>query len=344
MKIDKRSLRFATTAIGSLPHHNVDSALEYAFRFNIPFLPQIPLRSPWEYMIPQALEGFPGFLLTSSALPRIDLSIWSSKASKLQSQLDQFLKDHSQSEFFEPSPLSSACWKPFLFELSERKSVIAKVQIAGPFTVLGTLQSHEDSSPLYLHLAKHPDLSKQIFEFILARSIAMIEKIKELGAQPILFLDEPALFQLYSNRPRDQITFLELTAFIQALKQRGAWVGLHCCSDAEWGKLLSLPLDFLSIDTQLSSASLFKHSEALKSYEDRGGALYLGIIPTNQNIQIADLVLDDLLNNTRPAALITPACGLVMRSIEETEILFELLNHSAQTLRKTYPSSIKDPL
>lgn len=43
----KFSLTAQTTAIGSLPHHNVDAALAFSFQLGIPFLPQIPIRNSW---------------------------------------------------------------------------------------------------------------------------------------------------------------------------------------------------------------------------------------------------------------------------------------------------------
>ena len=67
-----QTLARRTTGIGSLPHHNIDTALEYSFQFGLPFLPQIPIRSPWELMITQALEGLPGLVppgLAPSAEP-----------------------------------------------------------------------------------------------------------------------------------------------------------------------------------------------------------------------------------------------------------------------------------
>ena len=63
-----------TTAIGSLPHHNADAALEYSFRHGIPFLPQMPVRNPWEYMIPQALEGLPGLEVSREGASYLVLS------------------------------------------------------------------------------------------------------------------------------------------------------------------------------------------------------------------------------------------------------------------------------
>ena len=50
----------ATSSIGSLPHTQLELALQQALLLDIPAAPQLPGRDPGEYMVPQALEGLPG--------------------------------------------------------------------------------------------------------------------------------------------------------------------------------------------------------------------------------------------------------------------------------------------
>ncbi|MEX0798097.1 MAG: hypothetical protein WD025_01555 [Bacteriovoracaceae bacterium] len=47
--------------IGSLPHKNVEEALEYTFSFDIPTLPTLPNIDPNEFMVDQALCELDGF-------------------------------------------------------------------------------------------------------------------------------------------------------------------------------------------------------------------------------------------------------------------------------------------
>ena len=49
-----------TTAMGILPHRDVERALEVALSLDIPFWPQLPRVSYFEDMYVQALENFPG--------------------------------------------------------------------------------------------------------------------------------------------------------------------------------------------------------------------------------------------------------------------------------------------
>src|SRR5690242_12697554 len=73
-----------TTGIGSLPHHNVDAALEHSFRMGVPFLPQIPIRNPWEFMIAQALEGLPGLQVEKDGSVSLDAAVWAGRARAFQ--------------------------------------------------------------------------------------------------------------------------------------------------------------------------------------------------------------------------------------------------------------------
>ena len=49
-----------TTAMGIMPHTDIERALEVALSLDIPFWPQLPKVSYFEDMYVQALEHFPG--------------------------------------------------------------------------------------------------------------------------------------------------------------------------------------------------------------------------------------------------------------------------------------------
>ena len=96
----------AVTGIGSLPHHNVDAALEHSLRMGIPFLPQIPIRNPWEFMIAQALEGMPGLRPEPDGSVALNMDIWSSRLTRLSrgsTRPFRAARDEPRFEAFEPS-------------------------------------------------------------------------------------------------------------------------------------------------------------------------------------------------------------------------------------------------
>src|SRR5436190_470200 len=79
--------RSATTGIGSLPHHNVDAAIEFSFQMGIPFLPQIPISNPREFMIAQALDGLPGLTIEKDGSAVLDVTRWASQSKKFDDKL-----------------------------------------------------------------------------------------------------------------------------------------------------------------------------------------------------------------------------------------------------------------
>lgn len=331
-----------TTAIGSLPHPNVDSALEYSFRFDVPFLPQLPIRNPREYMIPQSLSGLPGLKIQSGGMVLIDLQEWDQKGSAWQEKIktafaESKRKPHAFDDFLPGSDVYSA-WSPFLWEIEERKTPLVKIQMAGPLTTQWAVSLSDGSK-----IEKHPDLWSTIQNHLLARSIAMIRKVRETGSDVLFYVDEPALFSFQVDHPKTTVSFSELGLFIKVLKSEGAKIGLHCCSNTQWEKALALDIDILSLDTTLSLESLVTHQKALAQFASRGGVLSLGIVPTDLNsAQYKDMkastLTRDLMNqlSSFPSLLkncfLTPACGMALLSPEDCETISSLLLSSKKLL------------
>lgn len=277
-----KPLALQTTGIGSLPHHNLDSALDYSFRHDIPYLPQIPIRNPWEYMIPQALEGLPGLRVDSDGQAQISLPIWSSHAKEFSQRLREGTENPA---IFEPSSSTSAAWQAFTWELEERKTRVAKIQIAGPITCQLALRleretlAHSNRSARNRSIDQEPELGSQIFSLILLRAQAMVGRLKRLGITPVVFIDEPGLLTQGASH---SLGFRELALLVAAVQKAGAIVGVHCCSETQWQALEATGVDLISLDAQLSLSSLLK-AEALSATEaflGRGGRLSLGVIPT----------------------------------------------------------------
>jgi hypothetical protein len=351
MTTDKTTLlsptKLRTTAIGSLPHHNIDAAIAYSFKYGIPFLPQIPIRNPWEFMIAQALEGLPGLQMETEAQAILNAEIWNAQSHRLDQKLNLAFslegKGHAayqNFESFEPSAAASSCWQPFLWELQEHGHRIAKLQIAGPMTSQWSLRL-KDHAP-----ADHiPELSTQIFRLLLAKSLALVNRMLSANIQPILFIDEPGLYALSLKQPKHVLCLQELKLMVQTLRKAGAWVGIHCCSNTDWDAVLKLGLDFISLDTQLSLADALatQNGQSMADFIRGGGRVSLGIIPTTHSLalpgldakKLSDGVLEifakcwephlDLVPQLLREALFTPACGLALHSPNDAELILEKL-------------------
>lgn len=337
-----------TTAIGSLPHHNVDAALEFSFGFDIPFLPQIPIRNPWEFMIPQALDGMPGLQIDDEGTATLNRQIWDRLSPSFNEKLSQAFANSQRPDAFaafEPTSATLSAWQPFLWELSERACSRAKFQIAGPLTAQWALKLTDGSSA-----DSDPAVAAQIFRLVLARAIAMGRRVAASGAKPIVFLDEPALFGLSASNPKHLMGLSELRLMIQALKKEGFEVGLHCCSDTDWKTVLELGLDIVSLDAGLSLGSLLENRAALEAFSSKGGRLSLGVIPTRTGVSSEahpDLSTDELITHTRAAfqraftsnptvgnqilaqSYLTPACGLALHTVPAAQEVGQALREFA---------------
>lgn len=348
---------FQTTGIGSLPHHNIDAALEFSFRMGIPFLPQIPIRNPWEFMIAQALEGLPGLELEQGGSVVLDLDVWMGRSRAFNDRLlNAFasMGDPDAFEGFEPSTATSSSWQPFLWELQEREAKLAKIQLAGPLTSQWVLRLKDQSN-----ISLVPELMTQIVRLVLARALGMTRRLRNSGIQPVLFLDEPGLFGFTKENPLYALGFQELKILIQALRNEGVIVGLHCCSNTDWGEVLGLDLNFLSIDVGLSLRNLLAQKVKLESFLERGGRLSLGIIPTSglshrelrslDSTEIFASLLETLtrawdgsplqVSHLLKSAIYTPACGLALHSTEDAEVvlshLFEFVHLASHAIKRS---------
>ena len=337
------------TGIGSLPHHNVDSAIEYAFQHSIPFLPQIPIRNAAEFMLAQALDGLPGLIAGKDGHAAIDPERWAAGSHSLQQQLDQAfskaLDEQGAFEEFEPQAHANSCWRPFLYELTERtdpqSSTLAKVEIAGPLTCQWAIQIIGDRP---LSAALSSDLESQIYRLILARAISMGRRLQKRGATPLLYLDEPALYVFSKQNPKHILAFQELRLMIQALRKESVLVGLHCCSNTDWEAVLSLDLNVISLDTHLSLADFLKHQTAVTAFIEKGGRLSLGLVPTArplpelEQMKAADLEAElmetaqkawegkkEILARALNEAIYTPSCGLALETPACAEKILGLL-------------------
>lgn len=332
-----------TTGIGSLPHTTVERALAESFRVDVPYLPELPMRDPREYMLAHATEGIPGIVADDQGMVRVDVDKWKRSRGAFDDKLHAAIEGN-RFDLFLPSESHQAALWPFLERIKREQAQLAKVQIAGPLTVQWSLLTTEGQVP-------PPGVATHVTRTILARTLALTQAVEATGARPIVFFDEPGLYAYSRSQPRHLLMMQELRINIMALKKRGAAVGLHCCSNADWGALMGLGLDVLAIDAKLSLGSLLKAGDSLITFVSMGGRLALGVIPTNLGTsepvgellagltaQLATLeqyfptrasIFEHILGNS----LLTPACGLALKSEHEAELITTQLAEFRQAYR-----------
>jgi hypothetical protein len=188
----------------------------------------------------------------------------------------------------------------------------------------------------------------------------MVKALRRAGTTPLFFLDEPGLFAFERANPRHLLAMQELRLLVVALQREGALVGLHCCGNTDWASLLDSGVDVLSLDVRLSLDAVLDESGAFSRFLDSGATLSLGIIPTDlsSTYEVGELV--DAVEVSLKAALppghsfaqvgtqlmLTPACGLAMRSVVDAERVLEQLKVAQRGLREALgaePASLRPP-
>jgi hypothetical protein len=333
----------ATTGIGSLPHTQVELGLQAALAMDIPFLPQLPLHHPSEFMLPAALEGLPGLRYDEDGMCTVDLAAWEAGRQAFEARLEEALSS-GQLQAFEPTLEGSRAWRPFLWEVENRKLALAKAQLAGPFTVRLVARTSEGGVTLDV-----PGLDQAIYRLVMARSLAMVKALRRAGTTPLFFLDEPGLYAFQRSQPRHLLALQELKLLVLALHREGALVGIHCCGNTDWGALLDVQPDVLSLDVRLSLDAMLEEKEALGRFLASGATLSLGIIPTDltSTYDVAELTesVEASLRAALPKGrsftqvlthvLLTPACGLAMRTVADAERIQRELRAAQRSLHET---------
>ncbi|MBJ6765346.1 hypothetical protein JGU66_31695 [Myxococcaceae bacterium JPH2] len=331
----------ATTGIGSLPHTQVELGLQAALALDIPFLPQLPVGHPSELMIPAALEGLPGLRFDDEGLCTVDLPAWEAGREAFEARLDAALAAGAL-ESYEPSPDACRAWRPFLWEVEHRKLAFAKAQLAGPFTVRSVARASTGTPTLDV-----PGLDAAMFRLVMARALAMVKALRRTNTTPLFFLDEPGLYALDRTNPRHLLALQELRILVVALQREGALVGLHCCGNTDWAALLDVQPDLLSLDVRLSLDAMVEEQAALERFLAAGATLSLGIVPTDLASSYAVPELVDSVEASLKAALprghafsqvlstvlLTPACGLAMRSVGDAERILSELRDAQRRLK-----------
>jgi methionine synthase II (cobalamin-independent) len=333
----------AATGIGSMPHTQVELGLQAALALDIPFLPQLPQRHPSEFMIPAALEGLPGLSYDEDGMCTVDLAKWEAGRPAFEAQLQEALSS-GRLEAFEPTLEGCRAWRPFLWEVENRKLALAKAQIAGPFTVLSVARTSDGKTTLEV-----PGVDKALYQLLMARSLAMVKALRRTGTTPLFFLDEPGLYAFQRSQPRHLLAMQELKLLVLALQREGALVGIHCCGNTDWGALLDVQPDVLSLDVRLSLDAMLEETPALTRFLAAGATLSLGVIPTDLTSSYDVTELTDSVEASLKAALppghsftqvlshvmLTPACGMAMRSVQDAERILGELRAAQRRLHET---------
>ena len=328
-------LRGLATGIGSLPHKDVEAAIDLIFEYTprIPFWPQLPKRDIREGMVAQFSENFPNIKVTSDGL------YFKPDENELEAFYDRIISHDV--DYFKISQEFALGLHRFYQRLDKadlNNIEFIKCQVCGPFTFAASI--NDDKGIALLH---NPVFMQVVLKGLGMKALWQINLFRKFGKKIILFFDEPYLGcfgSAYTPINREEVVkgLTELTA---SVKSAGVLLGVHCCGNTDWSIFTDIEtIDIISFDAFGYAQSFGLYAANLKSFLRRGGIICWGIVPTQE---FTDETTPDLLwkklrenfdvlirkgldkDSLFKQMLLSPSCGLGSLDPEKSDKIFRLL-------------------
>ncbi len=330
-----------TTAMGVMPHKDIDRALEIAHSVDVPFWPQLPLYSYYEDMYVQVSEHFPGILLD------LENKTLRFSMEKFISELEETLENFENPEYFAISDTYSAVYNRFLeLDLSDRPAI--RGQLEGPIS-FGFRVVDQDDKPILFD----DTVRSFMLEFMAKRINIQLSQLKKRNKNAFMFVDEPGLQFIFSAMSGygDKIARVDMETFFSMIEKPR---GVHLCGNPDWDFLLNQDLDVLSLDVYTNGEVFPNYVKSIRKFLDRGGIIVWGIVPTNfepyekENMTSMEKQLEKMWQFLQKKgidfellldrSMLSPAtCCLVNPDGEKTvEKAFKMITNLSEKLREKY--------
>jgi len=263
--------RCSTTAMGIMPHRDVEQALELALGLDIPFWPQLPKVSLYEDMYVQASQNFPGIAVD------FDKGRLSFDTARFEQELDEYFVKMDIPEAFALTAEYSAVFHKFLsMDLQGYKAI--RGQVIGPVS-FGFKVLDENLKPVIYNDAARTIL----FDFIQKKANIQYRELKERNPNAFVWLDEPGLGYVFSGLSgyNEQQAREDYHNFVEGLEGPK---GLHLCAEVNLPYLLELGVEILSFDAYQIGFMPRQYASSVAEFIKGGGIISWGIIPTESTV------------------------------------------------------------
>ncbi|MBM4065904.1 MAG: hypothetical protein FJ266_09740 [Planctomycetes bacterium] len=338
---------FSATAIGSLPHKNVETACDIMFKSlpEIPCWPQLPKITPKEDMCIQYTEGLPCSVISSDGRT-LTIDDGHDTSTALATFYDTYLQNDP--DLFQISRDCAIGFYTMLEYLnkSPKDAIRAlKGHVVGPITLAGSIKMASGITALY---------SEEFFDVVIKlmsmKAYWQFTKLSQYGLPVIIFADEPYLTSFgsaFMNISRER-AISALNEVYEAVQSHGGLTGTHCCGNTDWAMLMDSKVDIVSFDAYEFMDKYLMYWREIKVFLDRGGYLAWGIVPTSPKITSVssnDLVkkleegVQFLVNKglsktlIKERSIITPSCGAGTLTIEEAERVMTLTHEVSAVMK-----------
>ena len=351
-------LQLNCMAIGSLPHKDIESAMQIVkTNFSqIPFWPQLAKFNKNEDMITQFLQNMPGLVIDLES-EKIYLE---NESDEFFEQLENLFLDYEEIasgeniealDKYAVTEKYSSTFKPLLEIIRETKPKYAKGQVVGPFTLCTTLVNKENKCAFY-----DETLREIVVKTLALKALWQIKEIKKANPSttPIIFIDEPSISQLGTSAfitvTKDEV--IEIIKTVSDLiKASGALSAIHCCGKCDWTIPIECGVDIINFDGYAFAQNLSMFAGELKPFLENGGIIAWGIVPTldKDALGLADIdvmlakfdeAIDYLVKKGIDKSLllknsmITPSCGAGSLTVELAQKAMDLTQELSLRLKE----------
>jgi hypothetical protein len=340
------------TAIGSLPHHEPQAALDLIETWlgAIPHWPQLPLRGPQEGLVLQFLNP----LLQTGLLEREGEKIrFATGAADWPDRLAAFYMlylaveegDEDALQQFAIPPEAASGFYAFL-ERTAGDARGVKGQVVGPLTAAFQLTDAEGRPAYY-----DEQLRDVVVKSVALQGRWQARALSGLGLRALIFVDEPGVSvygqSTYITVTREMIRE-DLDAVVDGIHAAGALAGIHSCSAVDWSILMDTRTEVLSLDAYGYFDSLLPFRAELGDFLVRGGVVAWGIVPASERAfeESVESLVERLeqywaqlsgrgitREQLQRQALITPSCGAGTLTVELAERIYALTAGVSDALR-----------
>jgi hypothetical protein len=257
-----------TTAMGIMPHTDVERALKLSLSLDIPFWPQLPHVNYHEDMYAQASQHFPGITVDNENKKISFNSV------KFEEQLIEYSERMAEPGFFSLSEDYSVVYHQFLGEDLKKYAAI-RGQLIGPVSY-GFKVMDENNMPIIYN----EQVRAFLFDFLQRKVNAQYHELREKNSNAFVWLDEPGLGWVFSGLSgySDVRAKQDYGAFLDGLDGPGA---LHLCANVNLPYLLNLGVTLLSFDAYQMELMPKGYADAVADYITNGGIISWGIVPTD---------------------------------------------------------------
>ena len=329
-----------TTAMGIMPHRDVDRALELALSLDIPFWPQLPKVSLYEDMYVQASQNFPGIVID------FDKERLVFNTARFEQELDgYFMKMDSPDSFALTAEYSKVFDKFLSRELRDYEAI--RGQVTGPVS-FGLKVLDEDLKPIIYN----EEARAILFDFIQRKVNIQYQELRKRNPNAFVWVDEPGLSYVFSGFSgyNDQHAREDYLKFVEGLEGPK---GLHLCAEVNLPYLLELGVEILSFDAYQIGFMPVEYAGSVAEFINNGGVISWGIVPTEstalatQTPEILAGIISDYWE------VISESAGLSLNQIAKQALvaparccLSDLgqINTNGNTVSKCRISSIEEEL